>query len=133
MMALAVQRAQRGDRRGLVVFLALTAVLGTVFLALKGYEYWSHVQEGLLPGARWHFEGAHSGGVEGFFFLYYVMTGLHAIHLTVGVALVTVLIVASARGMFTATYHAPIEIVGLYWHLVDIIWVFLFPLFYLVE
>jgi cytochrome c oxidase subunit 3 len=133
MMALAVQQAQRRRSRGLLVFLTLTALLGMVFLALKGYEYWSHAQEGLVPGRVWHYAGPHGGAVQTFFFLYYAMTGLHAIHLTVGVILVTTLIVAAARGLVSPVHHAPVEVIGLYWHLIDIIWVFLFPLFYLVE
>jgi cytochrome c oxidase subunit 3 len=130
-MALAVQSAQRG-RRSLLLFLALTALLGTVFLGLKGFEYWSHYREGLVPGRLWRFEGPHADAVQTFFFLYYAMTGLHAVHLTVGVTLVGILIVLAWRRHFSAVYHTPVEVIGLYWHLIDIIWVFLFPLFYLV-
>jgi cytochrome c oxidase subunit III len=71
--------------------------------------------------------------VQIFVFLYFAMTGLHAVHLTVGVVLVTTLLVATRYRLFTARYHTPVEIIGLYWHLIDIVWVFLFPLFYLVE
>lgn len=121
-MAQAVQRAQRGLRRGLLGFLAATALLGLVFLGLKAYEYWRHYAEGL----------PHGGPLQAFFFLYFAMTGLHAVHLTVGVALVTGLIVLARRRRFTAMYHTPVEVIGLYWHLIDVIWVFLFPLFYLI-
>jgi len=133
MMALAVQRAQRGERASVERFLALTALLGLVFLGLKAYEYWGHYQDGLVPGRLWRYEGPHPGGVQIFVFLYFAMTGLHAVHLTVGVALVATLLVATRYGLFTARYHTPVEIIGLYWHLIDIVWVFLFPLFYLVE
>jgi cytochrome c oxidase subunit 3 len=133
MMALAVQAAQLGQRGRSVVCLALTALLGLVFLGLKAWEYWIHYQEGLVPGRLWSYEGAHADAVQGFFFLYYVMTGLHAVHLTVGVGLVAVLTVLAWRRHFSALYHTPVEVIGLYWHLIDIIWVFLFPLFYLVE
>jgi cytochrome c oxidase subunit III len=132
-MALAVQRAQLGRQRSLVLFLALTALLGAVFLGLKAYEYWSHYQEGLVPGRLWHYAGPHPAAVQTFVFLYFAMTGLHAIHLTVGVTLVAILIVLAWRRTFSAVYHTPVEVIGLYWHLIDIIWVFLFPLFYLVE
>ena len=131
-MAQAVQRAQRGLRRGLLGFLASTALLGVVFLGLKAYEYWSHYADGLVPGALWTYAGPHSGPLQSFFFLYFAMTGLHAVHLTVGVGLVTGLIVLARRRRFTAAYHTPVEVIGLYWHLIDVIWVFLFPLFYLI-
>jgi cytochrome c oxidase subunit III len=133
MMAQAVQSAQRGRRRPLLLYLALTAALGLVFLGLKGFEYWSHARDGLVPGRLWRYEGPYDGPVQTFFFLYYAMTGLHAIHLTIGVALVAALIVLARRGAFSAVYHTPVEVIGLYWHLIDIIWVFLFPLFYLVK
>ncbi len=133
MMAQAVQAATLGQRRRQVVYLALTASLGCVFLALKGYEYWSHYREGLVPGRLWHYAGAHPRPVQIFFYLYYAMTGLHAVHLTVGVLLVGVLTVLAARGTFSARYHTPVEVIGLYWHLIDVIWIFLFPLFYLVQ
>jgi cytochrome c oxidase subunit III len=133
MMAVAVQASQLGQRTRLVVFLTLTAVLGLVFLGLKAWEYYSHYQEGLVPGRLWSYEGPHAGAVQGFFFLYYAMTGLHAVHLTVGVGLVSVLTVLAWRRRFSPMYHTPVEVIGLYWHLIDIIWVFLFPLFYLVE
>jgi cytochrome c oxidase subunit 3 len=132
-MALAVQRAQLGQRRPSMLFLALTALLGAVFLGLKAYEYASHIREGLVPGPGWRYEGPHSAAVQIFVFLYFAMTGLHAVHLTVGVILVAILLVLAWRGRFSAAYHTPVEIVGLYWHLIDIVWVFLFPLFYLVE
>jgi cytochrome c oxidase subunit III len=131
-MAQAVQRAQRGLRRGLLGFLASTAVLGVVFLGLKGYEYWSHYAEGLVPGPLWTYAGPDSGPLQSFFFLYFAMTGLHALHLSVGAALVTGLIVLAWCRRFTAAYHTPVEVIGLYWHLIDVIWVFLFPLFYLI-
>ena len=132
MMALAVQRAQRGEQRSVELFLALTSLLGLVFLGLKAYEYWGHFREGLVPGRLWHYAGPHAGGVQTFVFLYFAMTGLHAVHLTVGVALVSALLLAARRGWFSGGYHTPVEVVGLYWHLIDVIWVFLFPLFYLV-
>ncbi len=132
MMAQSVQSAQLGRRRRLVVYLALTALLGTVFLVLKGVEYAQHVHEGLVPGRLWSYDGPSPDHVQIFFFLYYGMTGLHAVHLTVGVVLVSVLLVLARRGTFSAHYHTPVEVIGLYWHLIDIIWIFLFPLFYLV-
>ena len=131
-MALAVQSAQRGERRRLLGCLVATASLGTVFLVLKGVEYHQHIMDGLLPGRSWHFEGRDSRHVQIFFWLYYGMTGLHAVHLTIGIGLVTVLIAMAWRRTFSPLYHTPVEVIGLYWHLIDIIWIFLFPIFYLV-
>jgi cytochrome c oxidase subunit 3 len=132
MMAMAVHEAQRGRRRRLVLFLALTIALGLVFLVLKGVEYASHAGEHLVPGRLWRFAGPDSHAVEIFFWLYYAMTGLHALHLTVGVGVVSVMLVLAWRGRFTPSYHNPVEVTGLYWHLIDVIWIFLYPLFYLV-
>ena len=131
-MALAVQSVQLGHVVRVVRYLSLTAFLGTVFLALKAFEYQQHFYEGLVPGRFWRFEGPQSHHVEMFFWLYYGMTGLHAVHLTVGVGLVAVLIVMALRLKFSAVYHTPVEAIGLYWHLIDVIWIFLFPIFYLV-
>jgi cytochrome c oxidase subunit 3 len=132
-MAQAVQSAQRGLGRRTIVFLAATALLGLAFLGLKAYEYHGHVQEGLLPGRTWRFPGPHTDTVQMFFWFYYAMTGLHAVHLTIGVLLVLGILVLAARGAFGPGYHTPVDTVGLYWHLIDIIWVFLYPLFYLVR
>ena len=85
-----------------------------------------------MPGPLWTYAGPDGGPLQSFFFLYFAMTGLHAVHLTVGIALVTGLIVLALRRRITAMYHTPVEVVGLYWHLIDVIWVFLFPLFYLI-
>ncbi len=131
-MAQAVRSAQRGTRRALVRFLALTGLLGVVFLGLKGFEYWSHLQEGLVPGRLWRYAGPLAERLPIFFWLYFAMTGLHAVHLTVGVGVVAVLLVLARRGRFGRLSHTPVEIGGLYWHLIDIVWVFLFPLFYLI-
>jgi cytochrome c oxidase subunit 3 len=132
-MALAVQNAALGRRRALLGYLATTAALGAIFLVLKGIEYYEHAADGLVPGRLWQYHGRESRHVEMFFWLYYAMTGLHAVHLAVGVLLVSTLLGLAWRGRFSAAYHTPIEIVGLYWHLVDVIWVFLFPLFYLIR
>ena len=132
-MALAVHAGHLGHSRRVVRYLLLTAALGTVFLGFKGYEYWSHAHEGLVPGAAWHPAGPEVPQLQIFFWLYYGMTGLHALHLSVGIVLVGIIAVLAWRGMFTATYHNPVEVTGLYWHLFDVIWIFLFPLFYLIE
>jgi cytochrome c oxidase subunit III len=133
MMALAVQRAQMGSGRiTIALLLLLTAGLGTVFLGLKGYEYYLHVVNHEIPGVDFHFEGPLAQQVELFFFLYFAMTGVHAIHLIIGISLVGVMIVRSMLGHFTPASYTPLELTGLYWHFVDIVWVFLLPLLYLI-
>lgn len=128
-MALAVAAAREGRRRPLLGLLGTTAALGAVFLVLKGVEYLEHWHAGLVPGVH---AAASTGPAALFYWLYFVMTGLHAVHLLVGIGLVGVLMLLGACGRFGPGYHTPVEIGGLYWHLIDVIWVFLFPLLYLI-
>jgi cytochrome c oxidase subunit 3 len=132
-MALAVHAAAAGKRRKLMMFLGITMVLGAVFLAIKGIEYYQKFEEHHIPGLGFHFEGAAPERANLFFSLYFAMTGLHALHMIIGLGVMTVMLVMAARGRFSARWHTPIEISGLYWHFVDIIWIFLFPLLYLVD
>jgi len=131
-MALAVRGAQRGRRVTVVLFLVLTMILGSVFLGIKLHEYQQKFVEHVVPGAGFRFPGPEAGHAQMFFFLYFAMTGLHALHMIVGLGVLTVMLVLAARGRFSAEYHNPIECAGLYWHFVDIVWIFLFPLLYLV-
>jgi cytochrome c oxidase subunit 3 len=131
-MALAVHAAQTGDRRGLMRFLTATIVLGAAFLGVKAFEYHSGFVEGHLPGAAFRFEATHAQHAQIFFSLYYLMTGLHALHMVIGLGLMAVMLWLSWRGVITADYSSPIEISGLYWHFVDLVWIFLFPLLYLI-
>lgn len=132
-MALAVYSAQVGARRSTMIYLALTLALGLVFLAIKFIEYRHKFEEGLIPGAGFRFdEQQYFSDAQMFFSLYFAMTGLHALHMVVGVGILLVLILMAWRGRFSPEYHAPVELSGLYWHFVDIIWIFLFPLLYLV-
>lgn len=128
-MALAVHSAQTSDIKWLVRFLIITALLGLAFLAVKGLEYREDIKEHMLPG--YHFELPPKA--ELFWFLYWAMTGLHAIHVTVGVALIGIMAFLSSRRRYSAAHHTPIEMVGLYWHFVDIVWVFLYPMLYLID
>jgi cytochrome c oxidase subunit 3 len=132
-MALAVHSAQVGHRRALLLFLILTAVFGTVFMGIKGIEYYHHYQDQLAPGIAFNYPGPLAAQVELFFVLYFAMTGLHAIHLVVGILLVAAMFVLSWRGYVSAQYWTPVELLGLYWHFVDVIWIFLFPLLYLIQ
>lgn len=128
-MAWAVHAAETGRRRLLTLLLAATAAFGVVFMALKGVEYAEEYAEQLVPGLN--FDPARGPAVELFYFLYFVLTGLHAVHLTVGIVLVLVMARRAWRGAFSPAYYAPVEVTGLYWHFVDFVWIFLYPLIYL--
>jgi len=131
-MALAVHAAQLGQRRLLMIFLVVTMVLGTVFLGIKAVEYYHKFAEHNVPGATFQFEREHQRHAQIFFSLYFIMTGLHAIHMIIGIAVLLVMWIWAWRGRITSDYAGPIEISGLYWHFVDIVWIFLFPLLYLI-
>jgi len=131
-MALAVHGAQVGRRRQLLVMLGVTMLLGATFLGVKGYEYAHKFSEGLAPGAGFTYAGPDAAEAQLFFSIYFAMTGFHALHMVIGLGLLGTLLGLAWGGMFGRHYHAPIEISGLYWHFVDIVWIFLFPLLYLI-
>jgi cytochrome c oxidase subunit 3 len=131
-MALAVHAAQLGQRRLLLLFLIATMVLGGVFLGIKSVEYYHKFAEHHIPGPGFEFEKEHFRHAQIFFSLYFIMTGLHALHMIIGIGVMLVMLWWSWRGTITAEYSSPIEISGLYWHFVDIVWIFLFPLLYLI-
>ena len=131
-MALAVHAAQLGQRKPLMLFLILTMILGAAFLGIKSVEYYHKFAEHHVPGPDFVFEGAHARQAQIFFSLYFVMTGLHAIHMVIGIGIMLVMLYWAWNGTVTAEYSSPIEISGLYWHFVDIVWIFLFPLLYLI-
>jgi cytochrome c oxidase subunit 3 len=134
-VALGVRAGRLGSRRGQVLALSATIFLGLVFLGVKAYEYYDHFSHGLFPNASFRWEGAPelAAPVQIFFTLYFVMTGLHALHMVIGVGLFTVMAILAARGRFNEHYYTPLEVSGLYWHFVDIVWIFLFPLLYLID
>jgi cytochrome c oxidase subunit 3 len=133
-MVLGVRAAQLGQRKALIVNIILTLLLGFVFLGVKAFEWREKFIEHHVPGPSFHFEGvAMQGPAQLFFSLYFAMTGLHALHMVVGAGIMTWLLIWSARGKFSPEYMTPVDIGGLYWHFVDIIWVFLFPLLYLID
>jgi cytochrome c oxidase subunit 3 len=131
LMALAVRVAQLGRRRLVGWLLIATATLGVVFLALKGLEYRKDFVEHLVPGTGFQWREGNPSVAELFFWLYFAMTGLHAIHVLIGISLLTTFAFLAWNRRFDHGRHMPVEIVGLYWHFVDIVWVFLFPLLYL--
>jgi len=130
-MALGVHCAAANKRTALIVFLVLTMVLGTVFLGIKFFEYHSKFVEHLVPGSAFAFPGLFERQAEIFFSFYFAMTGMHAVHMIIGIGLLTALVLKAKRARFSAAYHTPVELTGLYWHFVDIVWIFLFPLLYL--
>ena len=152
MMALAVNAAQSDDSCATVRLLAITIALGAVFLGIKGYEYYHKYADHLVPGSSfvWPPEQtsetlestasqtaaasrADPNHVQLFYSFYFALTGLHAIHMIIGIVILSVLLVLARKDRFSSAYYTPVEISGLYWHFVDIVWVFLFPLLYLIR
>ncbi|MEX0938560.1 MAG: cytochrome c oxidase subunit 3 family protein [Pirellulales bacterium] len=136
-VAMAIHGAQLGHRKTLIRLLVVTIVLGIAFLGIKAYEYWHKYQEHLVPGRRFdpHVpagEAAPPPEMELFFSFYFTMTAVHALHMVIGIGVMIALVVMASRHRFSAEYYTPVEMSGLYWHFVDIVWVFLFPLLYLV-
>ena len=151
-MAMAVFSTQVGKRRNSIFFLTATLVLGFTFLGIKAVEYRDKYRDNLIPGQliaghpfnpavaqhgdtdrhKLHLaEGVSVHNVEMFYWIYFAMTGMHALHMIIGAGIITVILIMAWRGKFSPEYHAPVEITGLYWHFVDIVWIFLFPLLYL--
>jgi cytochrome c oxidase subunit 3 len=119
-VALGIAAIREGRQRMLRVSLMLTLLLAAAFLGIKYAEYSEHIHLGELPGSN------------NFFSLYYMMTGLHAIHVLAGMAALAAMLVMAFRGRFSREYHNPVEITGLYWHFVDLVWIYLFPMLYLI-
>jgi cytochrome c oxidase subunit 3 len=135
-MVMAVRAAQLGSRNGIILFLILTLLLGGVFLGVKAYEWNEKFEEHHVPGATFHFEGIapeQQGHAQLFFSLYFGMTGLHALHMVIGAGMLIFLILQARKGVYSAEYMTPVDMIGLYWHFVDIVWIFLFPLLYLID
>jgi cytochrome c oxidase subunit 3 len=132
-MALAVHAADVGRRGRLLLMLGATFVLGAVFLVVKAFEYAEKFAHHLVPGPTFAWEhAAEAPHVQLFYSLYFAMTGLHALHMVIGLGILTWLIRGARRGRFGPAYATPVEVSGLYWHFVDIVWIFLFPLLYLI-
>jgi cytochrome c oxidase subunit 3 len=152
-MALTVYCTQVGKRQPQIFFLVLTMIFGATFLGIKAVEYHQKYVDNLIPGRlipghpfnpavqeegtrldehKLHMvPGATVKQVELFYWIYFAMTGMHALHMIIGLGIMVVLLIFSVRGRYGPEYHNPIEISGLYWHFVDIVWIFLFPLLYL--
>lgn len=136
-MAMAVHYGQLGKQKLIVMYMALTLAFGGAFLGVKAYEYADKVEHHHVPGMSFEYHGEFADqvnprNVELFFFLYFAMTGVHAVHMVAGAIVLIWLMVAAKKGTYSKDYYAPIEMFGLYWHFVDIVWIFLYPLLYLI-
>lgn len=132
-VALAIRSAQTDNMRGLQVNLLITILLACTFMVIKGFEYAHKFELGIFPANYYTFEGIDHPQAGIFFGIYYIMTGVHALHVLVGIGVIFWIFLRARRGEFGSHYYTPVEITGLYWHLVDLIWIFLFPLLYLIE
>ncbi len=136
-MVMGVHHARHGNRRQVVRYLSATAAMGVLFLSFKGLEYYSDYWDWLIPGWRfrpeqWTEVGADPQEVQLFLIFYWVMTGVHALHVTIGIGVVAMMAVLAHRGRFSAQYYSPVDVTGLYWHFVDLVWIFLLPMLYLI-
>lgn len=132
-MALAIRSMQLGRKSATIYNLLATLTLAGTFLVIKYFEYAHKFHEGQLPGKFYTFQGIEGSNPHMFFSVYFAMTGLHGIHVLLGMFVISWILWRTVKGHFSPKYYTPIEMTGLYWHLVDLIWIFLFPLFYLIS
>ena len=130
-VALAVRAVQLNQNKAVVRFLLVTVLLGFCFLGVKGLEYRDDIHEHLWPGPHFRADLPHQAQI--FWFLYWAMTGLHALHVTIGIGLLAVIAWMASHRKFSSDYYNPVEISALYWHFVDIVWIYLYPLLYLIK
>lgn len=131
-MALAVRASQLGRNLATALWIAGTIGLALVFMGVKALEYTSKFEHGLIPGVAWHPGVGADPQLHLFFAIYFVMTGMHALHMFIGLILMVIVGLKALRGRYSAGNHIGVEMLGLYWHFVDLVWIFLFPLLYLV-
>ncbi len=141
-MVMGVLMARTGQGAKCAKYLWTTVACGGVFMCVKAYEYTHKFTEGLLPAMWYHRQpedsvvlanGVLSHGYATFYSFYFMMTGLHGLHVLIGMILIGWLAIRAKRGEFNASYYTPVDLVGLFWHLVDMIWIYLFPLYYLIK
>ena len=130
-MAFAVRSAQLGNRMAQVRWIIATMLFGAAFLGIKAIEYSAKFRDHVIPGANFQWHDVDPTGAQAFFSIYFALTGMHALHMIVGLGIMSVILWMAWKGRFNQDYHTPVEISGLYWHFVDIVWIFLFPLLYL--
>jgi cytochrome c oxidase subunit 3 len=140
-IALAVRASQVGNRKATGKLILVTIACAFGFLCIKAYEYHHKFEAGLLPGRFFHPHAEHlvPGGpgvlpnnADTFYSLYFMMTGIHGIHVLIGIGVLTWVWIRNRRGDFSKEYFTPVDLVALYWHLVDLVWIYLFPLLYLI-
>jgi cytochrome c oxidase subunit 3 len=131
-MVMAVHSAATNRQKQLIRYLIVTLVCAGVFLVVKFFEYEHKFHEGLLPGMFYSHQGDTVPNQFMFFSYYFMMTGLHGIQVLAGMIAITWVLLRARKGTFDSTYYSPVDLVGLYWHLVDLIWIYLFPLLYLI-
>ncbi len=131
-MALSIRSTQLGNRKRTMLLLTITLILAAAFLVIKYLEYSHKFHMGQLPGKYYTFTGIKGNNPHIFFSIYFLMTGLHGIHVIAGMITIGWILRKTVRGDLSPEYYTPIELTGLYWHLVDMIWIFLFPLLYLI-
>ncbi|MBD3169900.1 MAG: cytochrome c oxidase subunit 3 family protein [candidate division Zixibacteria bacterium] len=131
-MALAIRSIQLNRKKHSMYFLIATLVFAAVFLVIKYFEYSHKIHLGQLPGKYYTYTGIEGNNPHIFFGIYFAMTGLHGVHVIAGMIIISWILIRASRNHFSHEYYTPMEMTGLYWHLVDLIWIFLFPLFYLI-
>ncbi len=131
-IALAIRSLQVDKKRNAIIFLVLTLLFATTFLVIKYFEYTHKIHLGQLPGKYYSYTGIPGTNPHIFFSIYFGMTGLHGLHIIIGIVVIAMMLVKTVRNQFSSEYYTPVEMTGLYWHLVDIIWIYLFPLLYLI-
>jgi cytochrome c oxidase subunit 3 len=131
-VALAIRSIQLNRKKQSIALLATTLLLAAVFLVIKYFEYSHKFHLGQLPGKFYTYTGLKGTNPHIFFSVYFAMTGLHGLHVMAGMIVISIMIVRTSRNHFSNEYYTPVELTGLYWHLVDMIWIYLFPLLYLI-
>jgi cytochrome c oxidase subunit III len=132
-MALGVRAAQLGKNRAVFNYLFMTLLLGFVFMGIKAIEYTEKWEKHHVPGLNWYMPGAEGNHMQIYFSIYFAMTGMHALHMVIGAGLLLYFMWRAKNNTYSKEYYGPIEIMGLYWHFVDIVWIFLFPMLYLIS
>jgi len=131
-VALSIHAMQHNRRKQTIILLAATLVFAATFMVIKYFEYSHKFHLGMLPGKYYTYTGIEGSNPHLFFTIYFVMTGLHGLHVLAGMGVITWMLLRTIKGDFSSEYYTPLEVTGLYWHLVDMIWIYLFPLLYLV-
>ncbi|HEY1258999.1 MAG TPA: cytochrome c oxidase subunit 3 [Stellaceae bacterium] len=130
-MVLAIEAAAAGERSALKLWLAATAALGVIFICVKGLEWYLDYADKVVPAVNFTLKPGEPPQAELFWIFYFIATGFHALHLTIGVTLICYMLLRTRWGDLTPAYYAPLEVVGLYWSFVDTVWIFLYPAIYL--